>query len=290
MSHGAVGGRPTSIRLAEPAERQLLEDLQRRSSMHQPMYREQLAAEPGAIDLPAEQIEAGLVRVAEEDGVVVGFSVLFEPADGACELDGLFVEPERMRSGVGRRLVADAVDVARSGGATRIDVVANPQAVAFYEAVGFFVVGEEDTRFGPAPRMSLPVDGAIDRVAAQHLLDEIDRFNVRAAGVGDARELLFTEKGEDGELLGGVYGWIWGGTCWVEALFVSESMRHHGLGSRLLGAIEASAREAGCVQMALDTHTFQAPEFYARQGFEVVGRVPDYPLGHEKLLMRKRLD
>jgi hypothetical protein len=37
----------------------------------------------------------------------------------------------------------------------RIEVVANPQAVAFYEAVGFVEDGEAQTRFGPAPRMSL---------------------------------------------------------------------------------------------------------------------------------------
>ena len=39
-------------------------------------------------------------------------------------------------------------------GAARIDVVANPQAVAFYEAVGFDPAGEARTRFGSAPRMS----------------------------------------------------------------------------------------------------------------------------------------
>jgi GNAT superfamily N-acetyltransferase len=144
-----------TIRLAEPAEREALEELQRRSSMHEPMYRERLAAEPDAIALPPEQIEAGLVRVAEEDGAIVGFSVLFEPSGDACELDGLFVEPPRMRTGVGRRLVEDAKRIARDRGAARIDVVANPQAVAFYEAVGFVWTGEADTRFGPAPRMSL---------------------------------------------------------------------------------------------------------------------------------------
>jgi hypothetical protein len=34
---------------------------------------------------------------------------------------------------------------------------ANPQAVAFYEAVGFKPAGEAQTRFGSAPRMSLTV-------------------------------------------------------------------------------------------------------------------------------------
>ena len=122
------------------------------------MYREQLEAHPDAIELPAEQIAAGHVRVAEQEGAVVGFTVLLACAGGACELDGLFVEPDRMRGGVGRLLMEDATALARDRGATRIDVVANPQALDFYEAVGFKPAGEAQTRFGPAPRMSLAVD------------------------------------------------------------------------------------------------------------------------------------
>jgi len=144
-----------TIRSAHLAEREALEQLQRRSSMHEPMYRAQLEAHPDAIELPDEQIAAGHVRVAERDGAIVGFAVVLERAGDACELDGLFVEPERMRGGIGRRLVRDAQRLARERGATRLDVVANPQAVAFYRAVGFTTVGDAQTRFGPAPRMSL---------------------------------------------------------------------------------------------------------------------------------------
>ena len=153
------------IRPARPGERQALEELQRRASMHEPMYREQLAAHPEAIELPAEQIAAGLVRVAEQDGMVAGFAVLFERSGDACELDGLFVEPDRMRHGIGRLLVEDAAGIARDRGARRIDVIANPQAVAFYEAVGFEATGAAQTRFGPAPRMSRVVEQAPDEPA-----------------------------------------------------------------------------------------------------------------------------
>jgi predicted N-acetyltransferase YhbS len=149
-----------TIRDADPAEREALEALQFRSSVHQPMYREQLEANPDAVELPAEQIAAGHVRVAEEDGVVIGFVALLERVGAECELDALFVEPGRMRGGVGRRLVEDAARMARERGATQIGVVANPQALAFYAAVGFTSAGEEQTRFGPAPRMALAVPSA----------------------------------------------------------------------------------------------------------------------------------
>jgi GNAT superfamily N-acetyltransferase len=125
--------------------------------MHDPLYREQLAAHPDAIRLPAEQIAGGVVRVAEQSGVVVGFAVLLEPTEGVCELDGLFVEPGSMGTGVGRRLIDDAIRIATERGASRIEVDANPQAVGFYERMGFIALGEARTRFGPAPRMSLRV-------------------------------------------------------------------------------------------------------------------------------------
>jgi ribosomal protein S18 acetylase RimI-like enzyme len=53
-----------------------------------------------------------------------------------------------MRTGVGRELIDDAVRIARERGALRIEVDANPQALPFYEAVGFLTTGEARTRFG----------------------------------------------------------------------------------------------------------------------------------------------
>jgi GNAT superfamily N-acetyltransferase len=145
------------IRDARVAEQRSLTELQRRASMHWDAYREQLAAHPDVVELPVDQIEAGLVRVAELAADVVGFAVLFQPVEGACELDGLFVEPGHMGAGVGRSLVEDAMRIARERGATGIGVVANPEAAGFYQRLGFTGDEHVPTRFGPARRMRLPL-------------------------------------------------------------------------------------------------------------------------------------
>jgi GNAT superfamily N-acetyltransferase len=124
--------------------------------MHSLAYREQLAAHPDLLEVPAEQIDRGMVRVAEQAGEAIGFAALSE-ADGACELDGLFVAPDRMRAGVGRLLVEDATQIARDRGAARIEVVANPDATGFYQRLGFTGDEEVTTRFGLAQRMHLSV-------------------------------------------------------------------------------------------------------------------------------------
>ena len=41
---------------------------------------------------------------------------------------------------------------------------------------------------------------------------------VAATGIRDFRELLSVETDSHGELVAGVYGWSWGGTCWIDAL------------------------------------------------------------------------
>jgi GNAT superfamily N-acetyltransferase len=137
-----------TIRLARPEEREELEELQRRASLALPEYREQLLAHPDAIHLPPAQLANGQVLVAEVDGRVAGFAAVV-----GGELDGLFVEPELWRHGIGRALVDEATHLARRKGFA-LTVTANPAARQFYERCGLSVEGEAQTRFGPALRMS----------------------------------------------------------------------------------------------------------------------------------------
>ena len=140
------------LRLARPDEREDLEALQWRASLANEHDRPNLEANPDAIHLPAEQIERGEVFVADLDGRTVGFSaILLEK--GHIELDGLFVEPEMWRQGIGAALVDASAHEARRRGMALM-VVAKPAARGFYEKCGFTVEGDAETRFGPALRMS----------------------------------------------------------------------------------------------------------------------------------------
>ncbi|HET8757468.1 MAG TPA: GNAT family N-acetyltransferase [Solirubrobacteraceae bacterium] len=136
---------------------------------------------------------------------------------------------------------------------------------------------------------AIAIVSAPDPALAARLDDEISAFNLRATGICDARDLAATLHDPQGELVGGAQGWTWGATGWVERLWVRADARHRGLGTRLLTAFESEARARGCAQLGLTTHTFQAPDFYRRHGFEVVGELLDYPLGHASLLLRKGL-
>jgi GNAT superfamily N-acetyltransferase len=140
------------IRDATRSQRAALEALQRRSSDVWAAFREQLGANPDAIELPQSFIDKGWVRVAlDDDRAPIGFSVVI-PGNGGLELDGLFVEPAHMRCGVGRALVEDAIARASREGAKYLEVTAGP-AQAFYERMGFELIGAAQTRFGPAVRM-----------------------------------------------------------------------------------------------------------------------------------------
>ena len=140
------------IRRALKLEHAVLEDLQRRASLADGRYREQLEAHPDAMSIPPEQVARGEVLVAEDAGTIVGLAVVIVGGSTA-ELDGLFVDPAYWRRGMGKALADAATHAARRSGCS-LAVTAGHAARGFYTRCGFVVEGETQTRFGPALRMS----------------------------------------------------------------------------------------------------------------------------------------
>lgn len=144
------------IHTAQVADLDQIGEVFRRSSLANGGDRAILLANPEVLALNPNAVYAGRTRVAVVDGRIVGFVTLLGVGD-AFELEDLFVSPNWMRRGIGLALVRDAAATARARGASRIEVTANPHAIAFYEYAGFVSDGTSETRFGPAPRMLLHV-------------------------------------------------------------------------------------------------------------------------------------
>jgi ribosomal protein S18 acetylase RimI-like enzyme len=131
--------------------------------------------------------------------------------------------------------------------------------------------------------------GEDDEGLAARLGDEIVAFNVEATGFDDGRDLRARVVDGQGELVAGLSGWTWGGTCFVDLLWVRADRRGRGLGTRLMDVAEQEAVARGCEQVVLVTHTFQAPGFYEQRGFVEAGRIEGYPLGHAQVQLVKVL-
>jgi GNAT superfamily N-acetyltransferase len=114
-------------------------------------------------------------------------------------------------------------------------------------------------------------------------------YNFAQAGYRDQRPLAVLASDPDtGEVIGG-HRPDFDGTLFIDRFFLPESLRKRGLGSRLIKLAEDEGARRGCTRAVLFTVHFQAPGFYLRQGYEVLGRLDLDPPGHTRFIMTKRL-
>lgn len=117
----------------------------------------------------------------------------------------------------------------------------------------------------------------------------IHEHNTQQAGGSQGKMLCLALTAPDGQVAGGLIGETHWGWLYINLLFVKEELRGQGYGHRLLTLAEEEARQHGATHSYLDTFSFQAPEFYRKQGYEVYGTLEDFPPGHRRYWMRKEL-
>lgn len=121
------------------------------------------------------------------------------------------------------------------------------------------------------------------------LSDRIYEFNTKATGYFDDETFAAVQRDEAGQIVAGVSGHTWGGVCFIASLWVSEALRGTGLGAALLKVAEQNAKERGCSLVLVSSHSFQAPGFYLRMGYEQQAVIHDHPVGHADHHFAKRL-
>lgn len=115
------------------------------------------------LTITPEFITGNEVYVAAEDDEVVGFCAL-TLKEGIAELEHMWVKPEHMGAGVGRKLFIHALQRATAMNATAVEILADPNAAGFYEHLGAKHIGrvesEIDGQRRALPRLIVDLDSA----------------------------------------------------------------------------------------------------------------------------------
>ncbi|WP_099157086.1 GNAT family N-acetyltransferase [Virgibacillus ndiopensis] len=103
-------------------------------------------------------------------------------------------------------------------------------------------------------------------------------------------DISFVLKDDEGAIVGGITGNMFWHHMHVDFIWVDKSVREEGYGSILLKKLEDYAKYNGCRFIYLDTFSFQAPEFYKRNGYEIFGIIEDHPKGFNQYFLQKRFE
>lgn len=141
------------IRLAQRADLPALSALCLASKAHWGYDAAFMAAVADELTMTEAQLGPGLA-LWDEDGTPLAVVRISVTGDEA-HLEHLFVAPEALRRGLGRRMFRWALAQARAEGARRISIDSDPFAEGFYRAMGAVLVGEVPS--GSIPGRMLPL-------------------------------------------------------------------------------------------------------------------------------------
>jgi GNAT superfamily N-acetyltransferase len=138
------------------------------------------------------------------------------------------------------------------------------------------------------PTIVIPtVPSPEDRAA---ILAGLVAFNRAEVGAANFQALsIVIRDPEANKTIGGLWGRTAFDWLFVELFFVPEHLRGQGFGSQILRQAESIALQRNCAESWLNTYSFQAPGFYLKQGYEIFGKLDDFPKGSSRFFFRKAL-
>jgi GNAT superfamily N-acetyltransferase len=138
---------------------------------------------------------------------------------------------------------------------------------------------------------SLTISDAHDPEAEAEIGGGLQRFNEAQTGIRDSRPLtVVVRDAVTNRVLGGLTGRTSLGVLFIDLFFLPETLRGGGLGSRILRLAEGEGPRRGCRAAVLYTLSFQAPGFYERHGYRVLGAIDCNPPGTRRVFMTKSFD
>ncbi|SHI47843.1 GNAT family N-acetyltransferase [Aquimarina spongiae] len=131
------------------------------------------------------------------------------------------------------------------------------------------------------------------RDEARQIVDGINQYNlnhVPAVLQENWTPIDYVLKNKEDQVIGGILAGIgyWAGLE-IKILWVHEDYRQQGLGTKLLQKAEQEAIIHGATLSSLDTFDFQAEQFYLKNGYQEFGRLANFPEGHQRIYLSKKL-
>lgn len=119
------------------------------------------------------------------------------------------------------------------------------------------------------------------------LSKKLDEYNSRFM-FNNCTEISFRIIDGNKNTIAGITGEIYGHGLYIHLLWVDEKHRGNGLGEMLLKKAEEYALSSVCKFITLDTYSFQAPDYYEKQGYEIFG-VLNCQQGIRRIYMTKKI-
>lgn len=94
------------------------------------------------LTVPESDVRDGHVFVYVRDEQIVGYYTLKPVAHDCIELAHLFVDPQHLRDGIGKRLFQHAEIRSRDLGFLKLVIQSDPNAAGFYQKLGVSMTGE----------------------------------------------------------------------------------------------------------------------------------------------------
>ena len=117
--------------------------------------------------------------------------------------------------------------------------------------------------------------------------EELHQFNIKHIGKDDHYSVFAYDSSS--ALIGGLLVYAGLSSIFITILWVKDSERGKGVGSMLLQAAESEGIRRKIPTSTLDTLSFQAKDFYLKNGYSQIGLIKEYIEGNDRLFFRKKL-
>lgn len=138
-------------------------------------------------------------------------------------------------------------------------------------------------------QLLVTVDMTRDEAEMAVVRSEMRAETARHAAVEDYAPITVVLRNVEGVFLGAALGETGRGWLSISVIWVDKSVRGKGYGRQVLETMEAEAAMRGCHSAYLDTFSYQARPFYERCGYTMFGSLDDYPTGHTRYFMQKKI-